>query len=874
VSRQSKIKVLPSGTVTFLFTDIEGSTRLLRDLGETYNDVLDLHHALLRQVWVRHRGVEVHTEGDSFFVAFADADDALAAAVDGQRALAAADWPTERPVLVRMGVHSGYGRPIDDDYRALAVHQAARVVDAANGRQILTTAEVVNLRRDSPRRTELDITELGHYRVRDFDEPIALYQVSSRDLVVDGRPPRVRPADSHNLVRPTTSLVGRVAEQAELTELIQPGALITLLGPGGAGKTRVSIEVGFNTVTSWPDGVWFAELAPLSAGDDVPMVIASAINATLVPGNDVRAELLAQLADRRLLLVVDNCEHLQEPVARLVHDILQRCPGVAVLATSRVPLGLLGESLYRLDPLSTDDVNSDAVKLFVERAGHHADDDLTDIVELCRAIDGLPLAIELAASRAHALSPADMSERLSGGGVAIVSTKDPTLPDRQRSLDRLLDWTIDLLRPDERQALTRLAVLAAGFDVTLAEAVAGDDALPPERVPELVWSLVDWSLIGRDVAAGTTRYSMLSAVRSHVLERAEAAEVTGARRRLAEALMDRLGPGCTLSRRWVTEMGIDLDNVRSVVGHHDVPDEIVRPLAWSIGQYHDITASYRGGIDEIDRCVSRRSDAGPDLVALLTLQADLHLRLGELGEAERISDRAAAMASQVGYPQWDDIGVVRTRGELALRSGDPAAAAQLADDALVAGPATLRGQARLWNLAAIARHTMGDVVGACAALDRCLQAEQEAGLETFLANTHGNYAEALLAMGDPAGAAQHQLDALDAARSMGQAVNIAFSCMVASRFAIEDGTAAEAVRIQTGADVILDREGFSLYSGDEQQREALLEAARTTLGPEAFERAREEGRSMDVDQLADLTVAILRRQAESASNRGDEHAHR
>ena len=856
---------LPSGTVTFLFTDIEGSTGIVRGLGEHYSDLLDRHHRLLRKVWIEHRGVEVSTDGDAFFVAFASARDAVSAAVDGQRALESASWPSEHTVRVRMGLHSGYARPVEDDYRALAVHQAARVVGAANGGQILATEEVIALCGDLP--PELDVVDLGRYQVRDFDEPIALYRVSAADLVGDMRPPRVRPADSHNLVRPITSMVNRVVEQAELAELVVPGGLVTILGPGGAGKTRLSIEVGLALVDRWQDGVWFVDVAPLSDGEVVPMAIALSANVPTAPGNDAQADIAAYLADRCALVVLDNCEHLAEPISRLVGELLQRCPRLGVLATSRVPLGLIGEKLYRLDPLGADGEDSDAVRLFVERSGLGGDVELSDVVELCRAIDGLPLAIELAATRAHLLTPAEMTERMRAG-VAVVSTRDPTVPDRQRSLDRLLDWSLDLLSADERRVLTRLAVLVDGFDLSLAEGVVADEAVPVAQVPELVWSLLDWSLVVRAVAAGSSRFSLMSTVRSYVLEGAEESELTAARRRLGEALLERLGPRRCASRSWVTQMGVDLENVRAVVADPATSDGVARSLVWSIGQYHDVTASYRSGISEIARCIAQRPGPGPDLVALVTLQADLHLRLGEVVDARRMMDRAEVLAAEVGVPEWDDMCVVRTLGELALRSDDPAGAAKIAEDALRRGPVSTRGAARLWNLAAIANGTMGDLHAAAHALDRCLDAEEAAGLETFLATTHGNYAEVLMGLGDPQGAARHQLAALELARAMGQADLIAYSHMVAARFALDDGAAADAVRLQAAADAILVREGVSLYPGDEEQRAVLLESARRTLGDGAFELARVDGASSSADHLADETEETLRRRAASHATTG------
>lgn len=854
-------KVLPSGTVVFLFTDIEGSTGIIRELGDRYAELLGRHHELLRAVWRRHEGVEVATQGDAFFVAFVSADTAIAATLDAQRVLAAADWPTEHPLRVRMGLHAGYARPVDGDYRSLAVHQAARVVDAANGGQVLATAEVLALRTE--RSAEVVLTDLGRYRVRDFDDPISLHRVSATDVTDDPRPPRVRPAEHHNLVRPTTSLVDRVAEQAELARLARPGALVTILGPGGTGKTRLSIEVGLSVVDEWPDGVWFVDLAPITEGEVVPMAIATAISARSVRGNDALTDVVAHLAGSTALLILDNCEHLAVPVATVVAELRRRCPAIGLVATSRVPLGLIGEQTFRLRPLDAGDIESAAVQLFLERSGHTdpADGtDLDDVARLCRAVDGLPLAIELAATRAHLLTAGEMADRMRTS-VSVIATRDPTVPERQRSLDRLLDWSIGLLSPDELLVLCRLAVPADGFDLSLAEAVAAGDPIPGEAVPELVWSLLDWSLLIREVAAGESRYSLFWTVRSYVLQHADAADIAAARRRLAEVLLERLGPERSSSSGWSTRLAVEIENVRAVAADLDTDDDLARSLVWSIGQYHDMTSTFRSGIEEIARCVGRRPAPSPVLVALLTLQADLHLRLGEVDAAVALVTQAAAMADEVGVPEWDDMCLVRTQGEVALRADDPALAARLADEALARGAATKRSEARLWNLAALARYALGDLPGAAAALDHGLAAEEAAGLEAFLVNTHGNYAEMLLELGDAQGAAQHQLAALDLGRSTGQAHVVAFSFMVAARFALEDDNAVDAVRLQAAADVIIAREGHSLYGADQQAREALLDAARAVLGPHEFERAIAEGADGPVDRLATQTEEILRRRA-------------
>ena len=639
--------------------------------------------------------------------------------------------------------------------------------------------------------------------------------------------------------------------------------LLTLIGIGGSGKTRLALQVAQRQLEAFADGVWFVDLAPITEGEVVPMAIATAISAPSVRGNDALSDVVAHLGGRTALLILDNCEHLAVSVATLVADLRRRCPAIGLVATSRVPLGLIGEHVYRLRPLDAGDIESAAVQLFLERSGRTDEAEgaeLDDVARLCRAVDGLPLAIELAATRAHLLTAGEMADRMRTS-VSVIATRDPSVPERQRSLDRLLDWSIGLLSPDELLVLCRLAVPADGFDLALAEAVAAGDPIPGDAVPELVWSLLDWSLLIREVAAGESRYSLFWTVRSYVLQHADPADIAAARRRLAEVLLERLGPERSSSAGWSTRLAVEIENVRAVAADLDTDDDIARSLAWSIGQYHDMTSTFRSGIDEIARCVSRRPTPSPVLVALLTLQADLHLRLGEVDAATALVTRAAAMADAVGVPEWDDMCLVRTQGEVALRADDPALAARLADEALARGTATKRSEARLWNLAALARYALGDLTGVAAALDQGLAAEEAAGLESFLVNTHGNYAEMLLELGDARGAAQHQLAALDLGRSIGQAHVVAFSFVVAARFALEDGDAVDAVRLQAAADVIIAHEGHSLYDADQQAREALLDAARARLGPEEFEQASADGASAPVDRLATQTEEILRRRA-------------
>ncbi len=852
---------LPAGVVTFLFTDIEGSTRLLRALGPAYPAVLDLHREVLCAVWEDHAGHVIGTEGDSFLVAFAGADDALAAALDAQLRIAGAAWPDGVRLRVRIGLHTGYAQPRHGNYEALAVHQAARIVSAAHGGQVLLSAEVVErLAAPSPAGR---VERLGRFRVRDFEGPVELFAAFAPGAEAVDTPPRVRPADGHNLVRPSTSLVGRGDDLAHVVALTRPGRVTTLAGPGGVGKTRLAIEAALIAAPGWADGAWLVDLAPVTEAEVIPATIADTVGATAVPGVDPWAEVCTHLADREALIVLDNCEHLAEAVAARAGELLAACPRVGVLATSRVPLGLRGEQVRRLAPLGTRGPEAPAAQLFLERATNDATDDRAVIDELCAELDGLPLAIELAAARTTVLSPGEILERLRRSP-SVLRSRDPALPERQRTIERLLDWSYDLLRPDERTALRRLSVLPDGFDLELAETTCAADDLAAGEVPEVVWSLADASLVATDAAAGATRYRLLATVRAHVAQRASGEEREAALARVARAYLERLGPARVNDAAWVGVVGVELNNLREVVAHGgDEPS--AQALAWSIAAYHDLTDAFRTGIDETTRWAARFRAPGPNRVGLLTRLADLHLCVGELGQATALADEAAAMALDAGVPDWDDAGLVHTRCEIAQRRGDPGGAAVLAERAL-AEPHSLRGQTRLLNALGIALGARGDLEGAAGVFERELAVAQDAGLPTFLATTHANLAETYLRLGDDVAAARHQAASLGLAREQGRPVLVGFSMMIAARLVAARGAPAEAVALQAAADDVLERAAFALYAEDADVRDELMDAARRELGDAAFEHALADGHALHPDVARDRAAAVLRETEEESTD--------
>ena len=439
---------LPAGVITCLFSDIEGSTRMLRELGPEYEAVLARHDELLRAAWRAHDGHEVQTTGDGFFVVFGERGSAVAAAIAAQRALAADEWPGR----VRIGMHTGYARPTQGEYTALVVHQAARIAGAARGGQILVSEE-----------TAVDLNEsllqpLGRFRVRDFERPIELYTAAREGVPAADAQPRVPPAEGHNLTRPTTSIVGRADDLARLRERIARGKLTTVVGPGGVGKTRLAVEVGLEAAGEWEHGVWFIDLATLDDPALIPEAVGVVVGAPAAPGTELWPEVLSHLEQRHALLVLDNCEHLAEDAGRAVAELIATCRRVGVLATSRGPLGLRGEEIYRLSPLATES----AVDLFVDRAVDGADRET--VAALCAELDGLPLAIELAAARTTAVPAAEILRQV------------------RRSLQRRA-----LPRPDPARPPAKPRA-SAGLEPGPAATSCASGARSPERVRERIRS--------------------------------------------------------------------------------------------------------------------------------------------------------------------------------------------------------------------------------------------------------------------------------------------------------------------------------------------------------------------------------------------------
>ena len=518
---------LPSGTVTFLFTDLEGSTRLWEEHPEAMRDALARHDGILRDAVEAHGGYVVKTTGDGFHAAFATAHAAVVAAVAAQIALDRETWGVTGPLRVRMGLHTGAASSRDGDYFGAALNRAARLMSVAHGGQIVCSQATVDLARDALPEG-VGLVDLGEHRLRDLSRPERAFQVSAPLLQCEFAPLVSLDAFPGNLPLQVSSFIGRDRELARGMDAVREARLVTLTGVGGVGKTRLALQLAAEVLPEFREGAWLVELAAIRDPEGVTGAFAAVFGVTARAGQTLEQSLVEFLRTKQLLLVVDNCEHLLEAVADLVEMLERSCPGVVVLATSREGLALDGERMLAVPSLTAPDADADldviaradSVALFVERAQRvDADFGLTAenvsaVVTVCRRLDGVPLAIELAAARIIAMSPAELArgldrrfETLAGGRRRAVQ--------RHQTLRAAIDWSYELCSEPERRLLARVSVFAGGFTRDAAEGVCSGDAIEPGRVFELLAGLVARSLVVAQPHGPDTRYRLLETIREY-----------------------------------------------------------------------------------------------------------------------------------------------------------------------------------------------------------------------------------------------------------------------------------------------------------------------------------------------------------------------
>jgi predicted ATPase/class 3 adenylate cyclase len=659
---------LPTGTLTILFTDIEGSTALLQRLGEAYRQVLADHDRLLRAAFARAGGHEVRTQGDAFFVVFERARDAIAGAVNAQRAVMAHAWSHGETLRIRMGLHTGEPEVAGADYMGLDVHRAARISQVAWGGQILisrTTADLVE--RDLPEGVTL--RDLGRHRLKDLERAEHLYQVLHADLPTEFPPLRSLDVSPNNLPRKLSSFIGREREITEVKRLLSTTHLLTLVGTGGAGKTRLALQVAGEVLEAFPHGVWLVELGTVTDPALVTQAVASVLGVREEPGRSLEQILAGYLKSRQLLLMLDNCEHVVSAVAALAERLLENAPRLQILCTSREALGITGETAFRVPSLSVPDARrlppletleqSEAVRLFVARAAAVVpgfaltERNAAPIVQICQRLDGIPLAIELAASRAKVLSVEQIASRLDDRFRFLAGGSRTALP-RHQTLRAAMDWSYDLLTAQERAVLRRLSVFNGGCSLTAAESVCANGDVERHEVLDLLTRLVDKSLVLVEQRAGAVRYVMLETVRQYsrgkLLDAGESSTIRTRHLIWAIGLTEYAGAQLFGADQlaWLNRLDLERDNVRSAlewaIGERSGAEAL--RLTAALWWYWVLRSRITEGREWVEKTLEIAPEPGAARARALVGAGLFAAFSGDIGGSTRLAEDALAMARQ------------------------------------------------------------------------------------------------------------------------------------------------------------------------------------------------------------------------------------
>jgi predicted ATPase/class 3 adenylate cyclase len=837
---------LPTGTVTLLFSDIEGSTTLLRRLGDRYGEALSAQRLLLRTAFGSFRGHELGTEGDSFFVVFESAGDAVRCCLAGQRALAGHDWPGGEVVRVRMGLHSGEPSRHEDGYSGLDVHRAARIAAAAHGGQVVLS-DATRLLAASQLAADVSLRDLGWHRLKDIEAPEHIYQLVASDLP-DRFPALKSLGAPSRLPVPLTPLVGRDADLGQVCAALTGPVirLVTLTGTGGVGKTRLSLAAAASLDQEFPHGVFFVALATVREGEVMWKTIADTLD---VIGDGSAADAVtAYLARRRALLVLDNLEQLHG-AAGVVAGLLAVAPDLAVLATSRRPLHLPGEQEQPVPPLelprevgAEQVAASGAARLFVQQAARArpgfavTESNAADIAAICAHLDGLPLAIELAAARIRLLSPGALLARL-GRGLDLASA-DVGQPSRQQTLRHAIAWSYDLLNPNLAEVFRRLGVFAGGCELDALAVVAavapgqGAEEIAAEPL-DLATGLHDLSLItvteGPD---GEPRVGMLETIREFALERLEqAGDAEGARFRharyyagVAERADEQLRGSGPAHLAALDRLEAEHDNMSAA-------------LAWSLPTP---AASQVPGRAE-------RAAIGLRLVQAL---AYFWYRHGYVLEGRRWLERAIDLAAPDGGAPLAEL--AHWLGVLMQQQGEPQAAAQLLERSLAIWRdlGDRDQQARELNSLGITHHHLGNVDGARSLLEESAAISREVGSDFRLAPALTNLGQLESDAGNFDRATQVLQEALAIDRKQGDMLGVAIDQQSLA------GVSLRAGRAQEARDLLSSMAAYVVSAGDPELLATTLElcAANAAQFGEALRAARLTGAAQSIRQKTGIPI--------------------
>jgi predicted ATPase len=907
---------LPAGTVTFLFTDLEGSTRLLEAHPTAYRDAVRRHHDLLRETVEGHGGVVFETVGDAVYAAFAQATDAVAAALAGQVALQREDWEEVGALRARMGLHTGEVERQGAHYFGAPLYRCARLTAAAHGGQVVLSAAVAELVRGALPAASL--RDLGAHRLKDLQNPERVFQLTAPELSGDFPPLRTLDARPHNLPLQLTSFVGRERELAEVTGRLAGAPLLTLTGPGGTGKSRLALQGAAEALPDYPDGAWLVELAPLADPALVPDAVAAVLGVREEPGRPLLATLTDALRAKRLVLVLDNCEHLLDACARLAEALLRACAGLRILATSREALGIAGEVPYRVPSLAVPAAHDpppvealaryEAVRLFAERAAvvqpgfAVTAGNAAAVAEVCRRLDGIPLALELAAARVRVLPVEQLLGRLEDR-FRLLTGGSRTALERHQTLQAAVAWSYDLLTDRERALFGRLSVFAGGWTLEAAEAVCAGGGIDAADVLDLLSRLVDKSLAGAEAQPdGTARYRLLETLRQYARQRlaADGAGAADAVRRGHAAYYLALAGDVPADPAGFDRLEREHDNLRAALRWllERGPAEDALRLGEALRGFWAIRGYYAEGRERLGELLALPAAAArtPTVSALYNGAGRLAANQGDYGAARALYERSLAIARETR----DARVVAAAVGNLAnvvREQGDYATAHRLLEEDLAAARAAGRRRiaGNLLNQLGLVALQEGDYAAARACLEEALTLLRETGSEFgailaatrlgHVAHAEGDgadarrrYEQSLAALrawddkrvaagllvnlalvevdaGDPAVAGGHLAAGWALLGALRDRAGTALWLEGAAGLAAARAQAAGAARLAGAAAALRERLGTAQPRNLRDWLERRLEPARAALGGEAYARARAEGRGMSAEQAVAYALA-------------------
>jgi len=910
---------LPTGTVTFLFSDIEGSTQRWETHREAMKAAVARHEQLMRSAVEQHGGYIFKTMGDAFCVAFPTAPQALSAAIHAQCALAKEDFASVDGLRVRMGLHTGYAEERNADYFGLAVNRVARLMSIGHGGQILLSGVTRDLaHNDLP--AGVTLLDLGSHRLKDLTEGEQVWRLAIDGLPADFPPLKSLDTIPNNLAIQPTSFRGREHDLEEVKSLLGQHKLLTLFGSGGVGKTRLALQVGAEVLDDYPDGVWLADFAPITDPELVSSIIAKELGMTQAEGRRVDESIPQWLKRKKLLLILDNCEHVLEAVAGVADAVIRSCPDVRMLATSRQALDISGEGVYRLPSLATPEklaglssaeaLDYGAIVLFVDRAKAadnrfaFTDDNAAVVADICRRLDGIPLAIELAAARVKVLSIPNLAQRLNERFKILTRGSRSALP-RQKTLSALIDWSYDLLTPQEQMLFRRAAIFAGGFSLDAATAVCAGEGLDEIDILNLLSSLADKSLVVADTGGKLERYHLLESTRAYALDKLAATnERERLARRHAEYFRDlaleadkHYGTGSTLG--WFADVEQELDNYRAA-------------LEWGLSQEHDAELGaaiagaleqlwYRGGLvvegrywiepalerigaaenpqivarlwralatfysakracDSAERAVSLYESAGDahGTARALSVLAFGLFQMGRLDEASEVNMRALTTLREYG----DRAGVARclnVQASVTQVRGITAEARDQYAQALVAykplgdelGTAIVLG-----NLGEL-EFAEGHAEQALRSVSEALDMDPRRGVDTLnMAVYRSNSAAYQTALGDIEGALASARDALSFARQAQDTLMTAFALQHCAMLAALLGKPQGAAKLVGYFDVQLKELGATRGPTEQWGYEKLMTTLREHLSEAEMEKFAAEGSAWSEDQAVEEALKI------------------